>query len=117
MPSDAKTAKISLNDYRSRGGKVFAGRERGEKVRHAAQLSSLDEQDVSVTVVVPEDIFSVNSSFFLGMFGESVRRLGEEGFRAHYRFEGKDISDTVEDGIREAIATASPLDLPGKDKK
>ena len=117
MQSDEKTARITLNDYRSRGGKVFAGRERGEKVRHAAQLGLLDEQDVCVTVFVPEDIFSVNSSFFLGMFGESVRRLGEEGFRAHYRFEGKDISDTVEDGIREAIASVSPLDQAKRDGK
>src|SRR5262245_4979689 len=110
MQSDGKTARITLDDYRSRGGKVFAGRERGEKVRHAAQLSALDEQDVRVSVFVPDDVFSVNSSFFLGMFGESVRRLGEEGFRAHYRFEGKDISDTVEDGIREALASVSPLE-------
>jgi hypothetical protein len=115
MPSDEKTTRISLNDYRSRGGKVFAGRERGEKVRHAAQLTTLDQQDVSVSVFIPEDVFSVNSSFFLGMFGESVRKLGEEGFRAHYRFEGKDITDTVEDGIREALAAVSPLDNPDND--
>lgn len=103
--------QVSLERYRSEGVRVFAGRERGEEVRRKAELDILDERtDVSVIeVLVPLDVFSVNSSFFLGMFGPSVRKLGERGFRAKYRFSGKDISGTVDEGIREALNRESPL--------
>lgn len=102
-------AQVKLGDYRTPGVGVLAGRERGRNVRAAARLDELDTQQEPITVLVAEDIFSVNSSFFLGMFAESIRKLGEPEFRKRYRFEGKDISRTVEDGIREALQSKSPL--------
>ena len=100
---------IDLNDYRSAGSRVFAGRDRGRKVREAARLDDHDKKRDVIEVRVPEDVFSINSSFFLGMFGPSIRTLGEDGFQKRYKFTGKDIGRVIRDGIDEALRTGSPL--------
>lgn len=100
---------IDLDKYRSKASRVFAGRSRGEAVRTAAKLDDIDRTEEIVEVHVPEDTFSVNSSFFLGMFGGSIRTLGEDKFREKYRFVGKDVSRVFEDGVKEALRTGSPL--------
>ncbi len=89
--------------------RVFAGRDRGRAVRNAAQLDAVDQADATVEVRVPDDVYSINSSFFLGMFGKSVRNLGAEEFRRRYHFVGEDLHEFVEEGIREALDTSSPL--------
>ncbi len=100
---------IDLDEYRSNDSKVFAGRERGKLARQRADLDQIDHTDTTVLVRVPEDIYSINSSFFLGMFGPSIRRFGGEEFRRRFSFEGKDIRRVIEDGIKEALRTKSPL--------
>lgn len=100
---------IDLAKYRSGGTRVYAGRERGEKVRQSADLDSADRAEEIVEVQIPSEIFAVTSSFFLGMFTDSIERLGETGFREKYRFVGKDISSVYESGIREALAKSSPF--------
>ncbi|MBA3342484.1 MAG: DUF4325 domain-containing protein [Gemmatimonadaceae bacterium] len=100
---------FDLNTYRSAGSRVFAGRDRGREVRIKAMLDDMDIEPGEVEVSVPADVFSVNSSFFLGLFGPSIRSLGGPGFRAKYRFVGRDISRVVNDGIEEALNTSSPL--------
>lgn len=103
------TRIIDLANYRSPDVRVFAGRERGAKVREAAKVDELDGVDEVVEVRVPDDLFSVNSSFFLGMFGPSIRFLGETEFRRRYRFVGKNIQRVTEECIKEALRTGSPL--------
>jgi hypothetical protein len=100
---------IDLNAYRTPGVRVFAGRDRGKEVRAAAGLNELDRSDELVEIRVPEDIFSVNSSFFLGMFGDSIRALGDSEFRRRFRFVGGKLDELIEDGIREALHSKSPL--------
>ena len=100
---------IDLAAYRTAGVLVFAGRDRGELVRAKARVEEADKEAEPVEVRVPEDVFGVTSSFFLGMFDKSVKRFGDDGFRKHYHFTGKDISAVLDDGIREALRTGSPL--------
>lgn len=104
-----RTVRVDLGEHRSGGSRVFAGRDRGSNVRNQNKLDKLDKEGKVVEVFVPEDVFSINSSFFLGMFGPSIRQLGEEEFRRRYRFVGKDITRVKEAGIREALRTESPL--------
>jgi hypothetical protein len=97
------TAVIDLDDFRSPGVRVFAGRDRGTLVRRDAKLNQLDRTDDPVVVCVPDDTFSISSSFFLALFGESIRRHGAEGFLRKYLFVGADISETVNRGIQAAL--------------
>lgn len=109
MTSEKKNIIINLDDHRSHKSLVFAGRERGEAVRKATRLEEIDDSGAKVTIVVPDDVISIASSFFLGMFGPSIRRLGEKEFRARYNFQGIDLDRVIEDGIREALETDNPL--------
>ena len=67
-------------------GPVFSGRDRGEALREKYGLDALDTA-AEVDVVIPESIWTVSSSFFLGMFGPSVRKCGSvDSFERKYRF-------------------------------
>jgi hypothetical protein len=100
---------IDLNRYRSPGIGVLAGRERAEMIRASLELDKLDREGGVARVLVPDSIISVNSSFFLGLFGNSVRTLGESEFRRRYVFAGENAERVREDGIRFAVLTESPL--------
>ena len=100
---------INLEKYATPGVGVLAGRQRGELVRKEVDLDHSDAEPEEVTVIVPDFIFSINSSFFLGLFGNSIRRLGAEEFRRLFHFEGRNLKPFVEDGIRQALRTGSPL--------
>jgi len=101
--------KIDLGAFHSHNAKVYAGRDRGAAVRKAAKLDQLDTSEESVEVFVPPATISVNSSFFLGMFGPSIEKLGSAEFQRKYYFTGRDISRTVGNGILEVLRESSPL--------
>lgn len=103
--------RIDLDSYRDPRSRIFSGRARGEQVRLAAKLPELDISTDRVEIHVPEDVFSVTSSFFLGMFRDSINTLGEEGFRKKFSFAGKNIQRVVDESIREALKRSSPLAL------
>lgn len=103
--------RVDLGQYQDAGSKVFSGRPRGAAVRERAKLTVLEGSAERIDVHVPEDTISLTSSFFLGMFRDSIRGLQEAGFRARYQFTGKDVSRVVNDSIREALKRESPLDL------
>ena len=92
-------------DFKSLGGPVYIGRERGEKARNKLKLDEIDFSDKVVDVVIPDDTYSVNSSFFLGLFGKSIRNAGNrDNFLGKYKFICKDIfKDSVEKGITRAL--------------
>jgi len=101
---------IDLGEYATQGVGILAGRERGALARKTLGLDGADKRGVEFEVRVPSEIISVNSSFFLGMFGESVRALGEATFRKRYAFVGGPDADRIRDeGIRKALRTGSPL--------
>lgn len=101
--------RIDLNDARtSRESRVLSGRERGIECRRRFQISKLDNSSDHVIVSIPRDIYSVNTSFFLGLFGDSVRDLGRNGFSEKYEFDCDNIHrETITDGIERALKEAT----------
>lgn len=74
-------------DFAEIEGPVYTGRNRGERLRETLQLDALDQADDKILVLIPSAIYSISSSFFLGMFGPSVVRLGsKEAFYQKYDF-------------------------------
>ena len=96
-----RSVEISLAKWRAQ--KVFSGREAGYTCREFFKLDELDKAGTEITVIIPEEVYSVNSSFFLGMFGDSIRSLGKDRFRSQYHFVGRGISRTLNSGIRHAL--------------
>lgn len=99
---------VDLTDYHTKGVRIMSGRGRGVSVREKADIEHWDDQlaeesGATVTVVIPAEVVFVASSFYLGLFGPSIRRFGADGFEERYRFEGPHSEANLRDGIKEAI--------------
>lgn len=107
----AEAHLIDLGQARSsQEAKVYSGRARGKHWRRVFELDQLDREPGTVVVKIPTDVFSVNMSFFLGLFGESVRTLRKEGFEAKYQFECDPVLlPSIRQGIERALKESSAL--------
>jgi hypothetical protein len=103
--------QIDLGEARtSTKAKVFAGRDRGKFWRERFNLDVLDEDQSTVKVIIPPDVISLNISFFLSLFGDSVRRLGREDFLQHYVFESDPVLiPLIEQGVDQALKRSNAL--------
>lgn len=64
-------------DFAKFDGPLFSGRTRGENARKKIMLDELELQsDNTFMVVLPDNFFTITSSFFLGLFGKSIQRCG-----------------------------------------
>ena len=122
MAMSESITTVDLTEYHTKGVRVMSGRSRGAAVRERAQIERWDDQldavpGSTVTVRVPAEVVFVASSFYLGLFGPSIRRFGAGGFEERYRFEGPHSEANLRDGIkeafhwdnREAVKKGSPL--------
>ena len=100
--------EINLGKF---GGPVFVGRANGAAVRERLKLDSLDTSDEPVRVSIPEGTYSVNSSFFLGMFGPSISHFGSrDAFLVHYNFQAPEhVRNSLEDLIDRTLSSQGPL--------
>jgi hypothetical protein len=74
-------------DFAAFNSRVLVGRPRGEAAREKYDLDSIDKEGRQVEVTIPNNIYSVNSSFFLGLFGKSIVTAGSrETFFGRYHF-------------------------------
>lgn len=65
----------------------LTGHERGQEARHSFGIDDVDRRDESVTILVPDYIYTISPSFFQGMFGESVRKAGNrDKFLSKFKF-------------------------------
>ncbi len=100
--------EIILKD--KKGSRVFSGREEGKSSRSFHDLDNKDKDDNNYKIVFPNNVLALNTSFFLGMFGNSVRYLGKERFLEKYQFDTKSaIIRSVENGIIRAMKSSDPL--------
>lgn len=93
---------INLQDYRTPGSKVFTGRDRGIEVREKSKIDSLAEVHEAISVVIPDDIRSINPSFLEEFLINVVTKLGEVGFKKKFRFENSG-RYKIENDLQEAI--------------
>jgi hypothetical protein len=104
---------FNLGDFRTyAGAKVFSGRPRGEEVRRQLGLTALDAAHELTIIQIPDDVYTLNMSFFLGLCAESVIAYGPEEFAKHYIFEGpevliKDIPEYISQAVKESIPLQS----------
>jgi len=100
-------------DFAKLGGPVYVGRANGAAVRALLKLDALDAHDDPVIVSVPEGTYSVNSSFFLGMFGPSISHFGSrDAFLAHYRIEAPEhVRSSLEELIARTLDSRGPLSV------
>jgi len=98
-------------DFAKLGGPVYVGRSNGAAVRARLKLDALDARDEPIVVRVPPSTYSVNSSFFLGMFGPSISRFGSrEAFLQHYNLDAPEhVRASLEELIDRTLTSRGPL--------
>tara|TARA_R110000823_G_scaffold111008_1_gene231245 strand:+ start:1562 stop:1888 length:327 start_codon:yes stop_codon:yes gene_type:complete len=93
-----KAVNIDLNKLT---GRVFVGRSNGQAARKHFKLDSYNPKDNTLIFLVPDNTISINSSFFLGLFGRDVQQIGD--FKAFFDY--VDIS-RVDDRFKEQLQVA-----------
>lgn len=88
-PDNALSRAIFLTVNMSDGhikGLPLTGREDGKLARDRAKLDILDDTGVGIHIDVTanDDTYSISSSFFLGMFEPSIKKLGVAAFKEKY---------------------------------
>lgn len=99
-------SRIELTKEHRGGPKstTFSGRPEGEAVRLALGLSKYDEGSEIVSVTIPNDTTSFNPSFFLGLFFESVKKVGSvDNFKRKYILDLSNFSDDLKQYIIEDL--------------
>lgn len=90
--------------------KVISGRNRGINLREKLKIDEKDNDEEIYEFEIAQNVYSFNSSCFLGLFSDSIKKLGEKKFREKYQFNCSDlIRMNIEDGIRDAVNKANPL--------
>jgi hypothetical protein len=88
MPKELKNI-IDLEDYRVSGSKVFTGRDRGIFVRDKSRIDELESIFAEISVIIPDNLYSINPSFFEELFLNVVTKLGKENFLKKFKFQCK----------------------------
>ena len=57
---------------------VLSGRELGYQIRTKMNLDKVDIDGKKYKIIFPKNIISISTSFFLALFGESVRKCGNK---------------------------------------
>lgn len=84
---ESKENKIFLEDFRTKGAKIFTGRDRGRQVRVDSRIDLIEAKYPEVHIIIPDNIYSINPSFFEELFINVVQRLGKEKFLEKFRFQ------------------------------
>lgn len=99
---------IDLEQYRTKGSKVFTGRNRGKQVRDKSQIENIERKADIINVKVPGDIYSINPSFLEEFLRPVVKKLGKTEFYQKFHFEcqgpyeiQRDLEEAVDRIIRE----------------
>ncbi len=97
-------------DFRTLGMPVFTGRSRGENLRKQLRLDQISSEEV-VHVYIPEEVYAVTSSYFLGLFGPSIRSEGSaDAFFQKFKFDAPPlIKDAIADFVSRALREQKPL--------
>ncbi|MFA7135423.1 MAG: DUF4325 domain-containing protein [Bacteroidales bacterium] len=113
----SKGNTINLEDFRVRDGqrvsKVFTGRDRGKDVREKSKIDELESKFDSVNIVIPNNIYSINPSFFEEFLVNVVKKLGKEDFLKKFDFTSEgdyQFSDPLNQAIDRILKNKTALD-------
>lgn len=101
--------KIVLAKYLAPGSKVLSGRPEGELARKELKLNELDINSEVYYFIIPNNLRTFGTSFFLGLLSQSIKDLGRDAFNKKYKFVTEnmtDIDEYVQDDIEEGIRWA-----------
>lgn len=104
---------IDLENHRTKGSKVFTGRERGITVRNDTDIDNLIKDCKKIEIRIPIDIMSINPSFLEEFLTNVVKSLGKVRFNEKIKFisESKryDITLDLEEAVDRILRNENAL--------
>lgn len=97
------TTNIDLETYRTKGSKVFTGRERGQKIREESKIDDLVNTNDLLTINIPSDIMSINPSFLEEFLFNTVTKLGKDNFYKKVKFVSESTRYDITEDLEEAV--------------
>lgn len=101
---------ILLSKFKPFNSTVFTGRPQGEAARKSLELDQKEDSLDIVNVFIPKDTTSLNPSFFLGLFYQSIKKHGLESFLKKFKFEFEtddlEIQNILQKNINDALRNA-----------
>lgn len=90
---------------------VLLGRKLGYDMRKFFKFDDLDKDNEKYSIVFPNNILSLSTSFFLALFGDSVRTIGsKEKFKEKYSIKcNSNLDININDGINDALNNVDGL--------
>ncbi|MPS66648.1 DUF4325 domain-containing protein [Chryseobacterium sp.] len=103
--------KFELEKYRTPGAKIFTGRDRGLEVKTSSKINDLANEYDIIEFIIPDNLFTINPSFFEELFIDIVQKIGKEGFYKKFEFKNlgkyqyqKPLSEAIDRILREKTA-------------
>lgn len=93
--------EIKLGQFKRSEEKIFTDRDKGIEAREKLELDRKEETEGIIEVLLPKDIWTINPSFFGGLFEQSIKKYHEE-FWDKYKFlytDKSELSDSVKASI------------------
>lgn len=93
---------IKISPYRRSGARIFTARDNGIRAREELGLDQCDKMEEEVCVLIPKDTWSLNPSFFGGLFELSIKKY-MYNFLDKYNFlytDKSELSDTLQNNIQ-----------------
>lgn len=104
---------IDLEKFRTKGSKVFTGRDRGISVRTDSKIDEISQGDEKIKILIPKDIMSINPSFLEEFLSNVVLKLGKDGFHDKISFYSEstryDIAIDLDEAIDRILRTENAL--------
>lgn len=106
-----KRTIIKIETYLPSEAIVITGRDAGIAVRKKIKLASREDDGELFSIVIDKRYVSFKSSYFLGMFSESVKKFGDrERFLNVYEFNCDEIiMKNIDRNIKEALKENNAL--------
>lgn len=103
-------AQIDLTPFAEKVNNL-SGKDRGLAARAEHALDRLDSQDsVQIEVIIPANVYSISTSFFCGLFGDSYKALGYAGLKSKYHFViPEEMQNQIEQGLDRCASEFRPL--------
>lgn len=105
--------RIDLENFRTKGAKVFTGRDRGIEVRNQSKIDELAENYDDIIILIPKDIMSINPSFLEEFLTNVVKKYGKESFLSKFKFESEsvryDIAADLDEAVERILRTENAL--------
>ncbi len=97
------TVTIDLEKYRTKGSKVFTGRERGQSIRTNSKIDELVDANDLVNIQIPTDVMSINPSFLEELLFNVVQKFGKTKFYKKVQFVSNSSRYNISDDLEEAV--------------